>query len=107
MSYTRYMEHGTERGYQKHWRATRGTDRRVECRPCLDAHSRHVGARRGPDWKPRALKPCGTPPAYHRHLYHGEVPCRPCTDAHTAANRRNSHRVATEKAVQLAPRAAV
>lgn len=29
----------------------------------------------------RALKPCGTAAAYHRHLYHGEEPCAPCTEA--------------------------
>lgn len=27
------------------------------------------------------LKPCGTPAAYARHLYHGEEPCTPCRAA--------------------------
>jgi hypothetical protein len=29
----------------------------------------------------RELRPCGTPAAYRRHVYHGEVPCKACADA--------------------------
>lgn len=36
---------------------------------------------------PRNLEPCGTDPAYRRHLRHGEEPCRPCRDAHATAGR--------------------
>lgn len=35
----------------------------------------------------RALKPCGTPAAYTRHLRKGEEPCEPCRTA-------NSNRIA-------------
>jgi hypothetical protein len=32
----------------------------------------------------RELKPCGTPAAYARHLYHDEPPCESCRAAHSA-----------------------
>lgn len=39
---------------------------------------------------PRALQPCGTYPAYRRHLRNGETPCDLCSQAYRDyQNRRN------------------
>jgi hypothetical protein len=36
----------------------------------------------------RNVKPCGTEPAYRRHLRHREVPCEPCRLAANIASGR-------------------
>ena len=47
-----------------------------------------------------ALKPCGTPAAYHRHLDHHEVPCFACSEAERL--RLDDRRHAEERRAVLA-----
>jgi hypothetical protein len=35
----------------------------------------------------RELRPCGTEPAYQRHIRRRETPCEACTAAHSKASR--------------------
>lgn len=37
--------------------------------------------------KVRELQPCGTPAAYRRHVYHGEIACAKCLKAWSKAQR--------------------
>jgi len=37
------------------------------------------------------MKPCGTPAAYRRHLYHGTEPCEACRQANTDYVRGDRH----------------
>jgi hypothetical protein len=53
----------------------------------------------------RALRPCGTPAAYQRHLRHLEVPCDACSKAEARRSAAYRAEVAALKAAQAARRA--
>jgi len=46
---------------------------------------------------PRKLVPCGTPSAYRRHKYNGEMPCDVCREAYRRRSREEYHSRSREK----------
>jgi hypothetical protein len=100
------IEHGTERGYQAHWR--RGQKACDDCRAAHNAHTTaQYHAKRDPNTPPpgrhpRPIPPCGTIAAYSRHRRRGEPPCDPCRKANSETSLRNRRRAQKRLEEQIA-----